>query len=154
MSNANDAAAPADDWSVPSGDLIVPSGDVLGVKFLREQIGGPFTAFLVDLPTGIRPYFKLVDVCVGQGSVTQPPFSVDPAYLRVGQWIELGCDVTDHVLLAVMCVGRPRVGSRDAGHRRFRGVLWLRGGDGRLWSEAVGWVGQEAADSFAAWCSR
>ncbi len=156
MSDANNPAVPFpgdDDWSGPSGDLLVPLGDVLGVRFLHEQIGGPFTAFMVEIPTGIRPHFKLADVSVGEHSVTELPYGVDPTCLRIGQWVELGADAAGHVVLAVMCVGRVRPGSRDTGPRRFRGVLWLRDQHGRLWGEAVGWVGQEAVGSFSVWRS-
>ncbi len=152
MPGATDWSVPDAEWSIPDGDLLVPMGDILGVRLRREQIGGPFVALLVELPSGIRPDFKLVDVSIGERSVTEPPYLVGTDSIRFGQWIELGQGVVDHVQFAVMCTGRHRAGSRPgAPNQRFRGVFWMRDESGRLWAEAVGWVGPQAVDSFAVW---
>jgi len=147
---------PDGNWSVPSGDLIVPSGQILAVRLREEHIGSRFAALLVEIPTGIRPYFKLVDVAIGEHSIVDAPCSIDAGLVHFGQWIELGQEVAGHVQLAVLCVARKRSTTRDAPppQARFRGTIWLRDAGGRLWGEAVGWVGPQAVDQFAAWCSR
>jgi len=142
------------DWSTPSGDLLMAPGDILGIRLRQEHVGGPFVALLVEIPSGIRPYFKLVDVAIGERSVVEPPHAVDPAVLHFGQWIELSGDVSDHILLAVMCLVGRRSGTRAVAQRRLRGVIWLRDRSGRLWGESVGWVGPQAVEAFSAWCSR
>lgn len=143
-------------WSIPSGDLIVPSGQVLAVRVREEHVGGRFVAFLVEIPTGIRPYFKLVDVAIGKRSVVDAPHAIDAGLVHFGQWIELGREAVGHVELAVLCVARKRSEARGAPppQARFRGTIWFRDAGDRLWGEAVGWVGPQAIDQFAAWCSR
>lgn len=143
-------------WSVPSGDLIVPSGQILAVRVREEHVGSQFVALLVEIPTGIRPYFKLVDVAIGEHSVVDAPHAIDAGLVHFGQWIELGQEAAGHVELAVLCVARRREASRGSPppQARFRGTIWLRDAGGRLWGEAVGWAGPQAVDQFAAWCSR
>jgi hypothetical protein len=146
------------DWSTPSGDLVVPLGDVLGVRFSREQIG-PFVAFMLEIPLGVRSHFRIVDVSIGAYSVTQPPYSVDPSALRLGQWVgvgEAGREVDGDLTLAVMRVGRARPDRRPGRGDvvKFRGVLWLLDLSDRLRGEAVGWVGPEAVSRFTAWRSQ
>ena len=161
--NASPLLTPAqasDGWSKPSGDLLIPVGDLIGIRFRQEHLGGPFSAIMFDVPSGIRASFKLVDASVVSCQDEEASIGVpDPSGLRFGQWIDFGALLIGHVSLAVMCIGRPRRGdarTRSAGAdcRRLRGILWLRDGSGRLWGETVGWVGHRAADDFSAWCSR
>lgn len=152
--------AGGDGWSAPEGDILIVPGDVLGVRLRGEDIGGPFVALLIDLPKSAWQSFNLVDVGVGGISLVNPPFSLDPALVHFGQWIELGGDVSGDVHLAVSCVPRRGQSPRDSRGRpgapptKLRCVVWLRDARNRLWAEAIGWTGPSGPEAFLAWCSR